>query len=90
MTFLCQYRHSLGKENEGIHSYRLFDLAIVDVIMTILGALFISYIFEQNFIIVFIILMLMAILLHYIFNVNTTINKMLFGYKTACTMYEFS
>jgi fatty acid desaturase len=84
MTLLCPYRHSLGKENEGIHSYRLFDLAIVDVIMTIVGAFFIAYIFEQNFIIVFIILMLMAILLHYIFNVNTTINKIIFGYVKPC------
>lgn len=81
---LCKYRHSLGKENEGIHSYRFLDLAIVDVIMTIVGALFIAYIFEQNFFIVFAILMLIAILLHYIFNVNTTINKIIFGYVKPC------
>ena len=33
---LCQYKNIFGKVNEGIHSYRIFNIAIVDVLLTIL------------------------------------------------------
>jgi hypothetical protein len=79
MTCLYKYRHIFGKENEGVHSYRLFGIAIIDLVMTIIFAFIISYNLNHNFIVIFILLMLLAIGLHYIFGVNTTINKFLFG-----------
>jgi len=79
MTCLYKYRHIFGKENEGLHSYRLFGIAIVDFAMTVIFAFIISYYFNYNIIFIFILLMLLAIVLHYIFGVNTTINKFLFG-----------
>ena len=33
---LKQYKDIFGKPNEGVHSYRLFDVAIVDLLLTIL------------------------------------------------------
>ena len=47
---LCQYRHIFGKERDGVHRYRdpFFDLAIVDVVMTIVGAIVISYTWKVN------------------------------------------
>jgi hypothetical protein len=75
----CPYRHILGKEGEGVHSYRIFDIAIIDVIFTIIGAFIISYIFNYNFFIVLICLFILGIILHRIFCVNTTINKLIFG-----------
>lgn len=68
-----------GKPNEGVHSYRFFNLAIVDVIMTIIGAFIIAKIFRINFIITLIILFIIGIILHRLFCVNTTINKFIFG-----------
>ena len=79
MTCLYKYRHIFGKENDGIHSYRLFGIAIIDLAMTILLAFIISYNFNYNFIYIFFLLMLLAIGLHYLFGVNTTINNFLFG-----------
>jgi hypothetical protein len=79
MTCLYKYRHIFGKENDGIHSYRLFGIAIIDLAMTILLAFIISYCFNYNFIYIFFLLMLIAIGLHYLFGVNTTINNFLFG-----------
>jgi hypothetical protein len=80
MTFLCHYRHIFGKEKEGIHSYRFMDIAIMDVLFTFIGALLIAYYFKLNIIVVFIILIILGTLIHYIFCVETTITKM-FLYK---------
>jgi fatty-acid desaturase len=68
-----------GKPNTGAHSYRLFNIAIIDLFFTIVGAFMISYFFNVSFILIFILLMLIAILLHRLFCVNTTINKFIFG-----------
>jgi uncharacterized membrane protein YdbT with pleckstrin-like domain len=76
---LCQYKNILGIPNEGIHKYRLFNIAIMDVIMTIIGALIISYIFSFNFWIVLIVLFLLGIIAHRIFCVKTTVDKALFS-----------
>ena len=75
---LCKYKNLLGKPNKGIHSYRIFNIAIVDVIMTIIGAIIISYIFKKSFILVAIILFFCGIVLHRVFCVRTTIDKLLF------------
>jgi fatty acid desaturase len=76
---LCNYKDLLGKPKSGIHSYRIFNIAIADVIMTIIAALLISYLFNFNFWITLIILFLLGILLHRIFCVKTTIDKLLFS-----------
>jgi|UniRef100_A0A6C0D7L7 hypothetical protein len=78
MIDLCKYKHTLGEPGKGIHSYRLFNLAIVDVIMTIVGAYIISYFFKLSFLYVTIFLFGLGIFLHRIFCVRTTIDKLLF------------
>ena len=75
---LCKYKNILGKPNKGIHSYRIFNIAIADVIMTIIAAFLISYIFNFPFFIILIILFILGIILHRIFCVKTTIDKLLF------------
>jgi len=75
----CPFRDILGRPNEGIHSYRLFNLAIVDVILTVIGAIIISKVFNYNFLMVLLIIFVLGIILHRIFCVNTTINKIIFG-----------
>ena len=75
---LCKYKNALGIPRKGIHSYRFFGLAIADVIMTIIGAFLIAYFTEQNFIYTLIILFVSGIILHRLFCVRTTIDKLLF------------
>ena len=75
---LCKYKNSLGEPKKGIHSYRLFGLAIVDVVMTILGALLISYIFKYSFLYTTISFFILGIILHRLFCVRTTVDKLLF------------
>ena len=75
---LCQYKDSLGIPGQGVHSYRIFNIAIVDVILTIIGALLFSWILGTNFWITLIVLFLLGIFLHKIFCVKTTVDKLLF------------
>lgn len=74
-----EYSTIFGKPNEGIHSYRIFDLAIMDIIFTIIGVFIISIIFKLNFLRTLIITFILGIILHRLFCVNTKINKMIFG-----------
>jgi hypothetical protein len=75
---LCEYKDALGIPGKGIHSYRLFGVAIMDVIMTIIGAFIIAFFFQTNFAYTLIILFLLGICLHRLFCVRTTVDKLLF------------
>ena len=75
---LCKYKNALGELNKGIHSYRLFGVSMADVIMTFIGAFIISYFSKISFIKTLLILFLLGIVLHRLFCVRTTIDKLLF------------
>lgn len=70
----AKYSDIFGKPNTGIHSYRIKNIAIIDVLGTALISGLVSYNLNYNFIIVFIILFILAIIMHALFCVNTTIN----------------
>ena len=76
---LCKYKNILGVPGQGPHSYRIFNIAIVDVILTIMLAFIISYIFKISFVKTSITLFILGILLHRVFSVRTTIDKLLFN-----------
>ncbi len=72
-----------GEPNKGIHKYRFLNVAIVDVIMTIIGGILIHralnyYKFNIKLYIVIISLFVLGIIAHRIFCVRTTIDKLLF------------
>jgi uncharacterized membrane protein YdfJ with MMPL/SSD domain len=75
---LCKYKNVLGEPNKGIHSYRLFGLAIADIIMTIVAAFIISYFLKYTFLKTTVFLFVLGIVLHRVFCVRTTIDKLLF------------
>ncbi len=60
-----------GKSRQGIHSIRLFNIAIVDVIATILVAYPISKYFSINYTITLISLFVCEIILHRLFCIRT-------------------
>jgi fatty acid desaturase len=76
---LCKYKDILGKPGEGLHKYRIFNLAIFDIILTIIGAFLIYYFFSYNFWLVLLILFLLGIILHRLFCVKTSIDKFIFS-----------
>jgi hypothetical protein len=77
-----------GKPGQGIHSYRIFNIAIVDVILTLI-LVYIIYsinvhygVHDGNiyaFIVDFLGVFLTGITAHWLFCVNTTINKKIYG-----------
>jgi len=75
----CKYKDIFGKPSKGVHSIRLFDLAVIDVIMVIIGGLFIAYYFNYNKYKVIGILFLIGIISHRLFCVRTTVDKLLFN-----------
>ena len=79
---LCRFRHALGREGEGAHSLRLFDVAIVDVALTLLAAAAISVGVGHSaarFAAISAALFAVGVAAHRAFCVNTTINKAIFG-----------
>jgi hypothetical protein len=75
---LCKYKNILGKPGTGAHSYRFMGIAIVDVLLTLLLGLLISYYTKYSFLYVSIILFVLGIIMHRLFCVRTTIDKLLF------------
>ena len=76
---LCQYKNILGKVGGGIHSYRIYNIAIFDVLLTVVFAFIIHLFFPKyKFIFILITLFILGIILHRIFCVRTTIDKLLF------------
>jgi hypothetical protein len=78
---LCQYKNIFGEEKTGLHSYRVFDLAIVDIIFTILGGYLIKLYLLPNYNLstILIFLFISGIILHRLFCVRTTIDRILFN-----------
>lgn len=75
----CKYSDIFGKVKSGIHSYRVFDVAIMDVILTIIGAFLLQLLFPTiNFFVILLMLFVIGIGLHRLFCVRTTIDKLLF------------
>ncbi len=81
MFHFCKYKHIFGKPGEGLHSYRIMNIAIVDVLATILLAKAIQFyiIPETDIWLILACSFLSGIILHRVFCVKTTIDKLLFG-----------
>ena len=75
---LCRYKNVFGMPNQGVHSYRLFGFAVVDVSATILAAVVLSYYTQWNLGLTVLGMFLLGIVAHKLFCVETTLNKLLF------------
>ena len=78
MLDLCKYKNILGEPDKGVHSFRIFNIAIVDVLLTILAAYIISYFTNYELIYTVIFMFILGIISHRIFCVRTTVDKVLF------------
>ena len=74
---LCQYRDVLGKPNKGIHKFRLFDVAIIDVLLTIVLGLLVARIFAITKFNGILLSFLLGLIFHKIFCVQTKVSKLL-------------
>lgn len=77
MCIFKTYKDSLGIPDKGVHKH-FMGFAIVDVLMTVIGAALIAYLTKWSFVYVLIGLFLLGIILHRLFCVRTTVDKLLF------------
>lgn len=80
---LCAYADIFGKPGTGLHSYRLYDFAIVDILLTIALAVVITSVLpkthQNKFGLVLLLCFLLGIVSHRLFCVKTTLDKLLFS-----------
>jgi hypothetical protein len=76
---LCKYKYIFGRPNEGSHSYRIFNIAVIDVVFTIIGGILFARLFDIAFWKSVIGLFILGIVFHRLFCVRTTIDKLLFA-----------
>jgi hypothetical protein len=75
---LCKYKDLFGKPGEGIHSWRIFDVGVIDVLTTILFAYFISFFTGIRLLYVLPAVFLLGIYVHRLFCVRTKLDRILF------------
>ena len=81
MCIFAQYKDILGVPREGIHDIRVYDFAIVDFVMTFVGACIIAYFFKMNVFFVFLYLFILGEYLHILFCVDTKFLSIFFNLK---------
>lgn len=80
MSGLCKYKNIIGSERTGMHSIRVFDIAIIDLLITLFAAYAFAYYTGVSFSISVILFITLGIVVHRLFCVNSKINTMIFGY----------
>ena len=85
---LCAYKDLFGAPGTGLHSYRIMNIAVVDVLSTLILAFVIYFILEKWLDIhwisiwwIIIVCFLIGIVSHRLFCVRTTVDKLLFNGK---------
>ena len=75
---LCKYKNYFGEPSKGVHKYRFLGIAIVDAAFTVAGAYIFSLWLKQSFWLVLLVLFVLGIIMHRMFCVRTTLDKILF------------
>lgn len=77
-TNLCKYKNMFGEPGKGAHSYRFWNIAVVDTLLTILAGLILSWITGMTRVHSIITMFVLGIIAHRLFCVRTTVDKLLF------------
>ncbi len=79
----CKYSNLLGEPNKGVHATRISlfgkSFALYDILGTIIGSYILSRYLKKDFWTTLLFVFIAGIILHKLFCVDTTLNKMLFG-----------
>ena len=75
---LCKYKDLFGKLGTGIHSYRIYNIAYLDILVTVVVAYGLSKLFGTPFLYTLIAFFILGILIHRLLCVRTTVDKLLF------------
>jgi len=76
---LCKYKNIIGEPNTGLRKkYRIFDVAIVDTVVTLLAVYLISYFSGYSFLYTLVITFIVMVISHRLFCVRSTTDRWLF------------
>lgn len=75
---LRAYKDIFGEPGKGVHKYRIFDIAIADVLVVVLLGVFIAWVSKISIWIVLPVLFLFGIIVHRLVCVRTKLDKILF------------
>jgi len=75
---LCKYKDMFGRPKEGAHALRVFDIAVVDVVFTLVFAAIVAAYFQVPVWQCALALFALGIAAHRAFCVRTTVDKWLF------------
>jgi hypothetical protein len=78
MSFLCKYKDAFGKVGTGAHSYRILNIAVVDVAITMIVAYAVAYYAKWPYLWTLFWFFIAGIIAHRLFCVRTTVDKTLF------------
>ena len=79
MVDLCKYKSLFGTPRTGLRKYRIFDIAILDTVVTIICAFLIARFFNWTLWKVLVIVFISGIFVHRLFCVRTGLDKKLFS-----------
>lgn len=72
---LCPFKDIFGAPGTGVHSIRLFDIAVVDTVLTILGAVYLAKYKGWNVYWTVFWVFVVGEVMHVLFCVDTTVVK---------------
>lgn len=70
---LCAFSDVFGAARTGVHSIRLFDVAVVDVVLTLVAAYYLAVRYRQSYWVVLILLLAAGVAAHRLFCVKARI-----------------
>jgi hypothetical protein len=79
MFGLEKYSTIFGEPRQGAHAIRVFDIAIIDLVLTVIVAFIVARMMNWRFLVVLGCLLLLSIVMHRLFGVRTKIDTILFG-----------
>ena len=71
----CPFANLFGEPNTGVHSIRVFGFALVDTVLTIIGAVLIAKAYKIEFWKSLVGFFILGEVLHYVFGTNTAFLK---------------
>jgi hypothetical protein len=74
----CKYKNIFGEPGKGTHASRLFGLAVVDVVLTLIAAVIIALYFDAAIWKSIVGCFISGVVAHKLFCVDTALNKALF------------
>ena len=79
MFGLCKYKNMFGEPRTGLRKYRIFDIAILDTVVTVLIVYILCWIFNWSFWPALAIILVLGVFVHKIFCVKTGFNSKIFS-----------